>query len=37
MEENNNVSKFEVTVGTFDESDNCPKLHLCIDVNKEIA
>ena len=36
-EENNNLSRISCEVGTFEETDNCPKLHLCVDINTEIA
>ena len=33
----NNVSRFGIEVGTFEEDENCPKLHLCVDINTDIA
>ena len=35
--EGNNVSKARLSFGSFEETDNCPKVHLCVDFNKDIA
>ena len=37
MAEENNVSRASLTIGTFQEDDHCPKVHVCADVSKELA
>ena len=35
--EGNNKSKAKISFGSFEQSDNCPTVHLCVDFNKDIA